>query len=419
MSSLATPRVAEENRSLVPTTQLSGRMLYHVGGTGNGERVDISDLFVDKIHGYGMEVDYVIFSRDQGSAWQKTTWRNRKAYVVGTSGFTGMLGSVVNKLKIMWADLRTLTLALGPDYDIIQVRDRHFITPLLLLASLLTGKKFTVWSSYPYAEARMLDAKEGRARVPWLSYLHGKMGTLLLYRFVMPRADRVFVQSEQMAQDLRAFGVPRYKMTPIPMGVNKSLLDLHAYQQRPKTIAYLGTLIRVRRLDFLIDVLHEVKKSDPEARLLLIGDGEHPEDRKAIEQRITELGLYDSVTITGLLDMQEAQLLTASAALCVSPFYCTPILQSTSPTKMNEYMALGKPVVANSHPEQSAMIKASGAGFCVEWDKTAFADAIVTLLQDPELARNMGRRGKQYVREHRTYEQIAARLAPVYAELLR
>jgi len=95
------------------------------------------------------------------------------------------------------------------------------------------------------------------------------------------------------------------------------------------------------------------------------------------------------------------------ADVCVSPFYPTPVLNSTSPTKLVEYMAMGKAVVANTHPEQKLLIDQSGCGYCVPYDEDAFADAIVKLLRAPEMARAMGERGRRYVIEHRSYGVIA------------
>ena len=95
------------------------------------------------------------------------------------------------------------------------------------------------------------------------------------------------------------------------------------------------------------------------------------------------------------------------ADVCVSPFFPTPVLQSASPTKLVEYLALGKPVVANDHPEQRRVIEESGGGICVPYAETAFASAIVHLLQNPAQAREMGERGRLYVRTHRAYPVIA------------
>ena len=116
--------------------------------------------------------------------------------------------------------------------------------------------------------------------------------------------------------------------------------------------------------------------------------------------------------------MQEAWKFVSKADVCVSPFYPTPILNSTSPTKLIEYMAIGKPVVANDHPEQNLVILESGAGICVPWEENAFADAIVKLLSQPEIAEKMGHKGRHYVEKHRNYKIIANVVENEYFRIL-
>ena len=60
-------------------------------------------------------------------------------------------------------------------------------------------------------------------------------------------------------------------------------------------------------------------------------------------------------------------------------------------------MAMGKPVVVNDHPEQSLIIAESGAGCCVAYDEAEFAEAVVYLLQNRELAVEMGKKGREYM----------------------
>jgi glycosyltransferase involved in cell wall biosynthesis len=107
------------------------------------------------------------------------------------------------------------------------------------------------------------------------------------------------------------------------------------------------------------------------------------------------------------LPQEQALRYVLEADVCVSPFYPTPILNSTSPTKLIEYMAMGKAVVANDHPEQRLVIEQSGAGFCVPYQENAFAEATLRLLRQPELARAMGQRGREYAVRHRAYGIIA------------
>ncbi len=399
--------------------ELSGaRMLYLVGGPGNAERVDVSDLFARRIAATGLEVDYVIFGLHETRAWQEIEWRGAKAWVVGRSKRGGVAGALISKFYELFSDLRTFWKAMFGNYDIIQIRDKFVVGVLCLVAAKLRGRIFTYWISYPFAECRIVDGKEGNSRFPRLSILGGHAAMWLLYKIIMPFADHVFVQSEQMKSDIAEHGIEKSKMTPVPMAVGEELLDIAPSAIEADTILYLGTLIRVRRLETLLEALQIVRQSRPNAKLIFVGEGDSPEDRQFLEARTAELDLDTAVKFTGMLPMSEAHEYVARAAVCVSPFYPIPILLSTSPTKISEYMALGRAVVANAHPEQSLIIADSGAGICVEWSAANFAEAILQLLNDPEAAAEMGRRGREYVRANRTYAVVAPAVAAVYRELL-
>lgn len=81
-------------------------------------------------------------------------------------------------------------------------------------------------------------------------------------------------------------------------------------------------------------------------------------------------------------------------------------------------MAIGIPVVANDHPEQHKIIEESKAGYCVPYDETAFANAIINLLKDGDKLKEMGRKGTVYVKNHRSYKIIADNLENKYYSLL-
>ncbi len=147
--------------------------------------------------------------------------------------------------------------------------------------------------------------------------------------------------------------------------------------------------------------------SIPKARLYIVGRGDDPADETFLKNEVSRLGLQASVIFVGQLPQPQALQYVQEADVCVSPLYPTPILRPSSPTKLVEYMAMGKPVVANDLPEQQRLIEASGAGYCVPFEEKLFAAAVVRLLDDPEAARSMGQRGRRYVLEHRTYAAIA------------
>jgi glycosyltransferase involved in cell wall biosynthesis len=226
-------------------------------------------------------------------------------------------------------------------------------------------------------------------------------------------AEHIFVQSDQMLRDVASQGIAESKMTAVPMGIRAATFavpesaERHVIPQGDRCILYLGTLIRVRRLAFLVRVLALVTKELPAVKLYLVGSGDDPREIQELTDEAARLSVAASLVLVGQVPHAQALRYVAEADVCVSPFFPTPILNSTSPTKLVEYMAMGKAVVANDHPEQRLVIAESGAGLCVAWDETAFAQALLRLLRDPALARNMGERGRAWVLQHRTYDAIA------------
>jgi glycosyltransferase involved in cell wall biosynthesis len=400
-------------------TQRKRRLLYVVGGGGwVAPRVDVAVLFGEHLGRSLFDIDWILFDPDPSPAWRQGTWNGAPACWIGRPAGEDLRAAVWMKFIELAADLRTFWMALRGDYDVIQVRDKFVSALLCLIAARLRGRLYTYWLSYPFPESRVLDAREGRARIPAVSWIGGKLSGWLLYKIIMPRADHVFVQSEQMKRDVAAEGVAPDKMTPVPMGVDEDLLDLPRQSIEPGTVLYLGTLVRVRRLEVLLEAMIEVRRAHSRARLIFVGEGDSPQDRAFLEGEARRLGVADAVEFTGRMPMRDALDRVARAAVCVSPFYPTFVLRSTSPTKLVEYMALGRPVVANDHPEQAEIIASSGAGLCVSWSADQFASAITALLRDPDKAEEIGARGPSYVKENRTYRAISRNLGSVYNQVL-
>ena len=169
-----------------------------------------------------------------------------------------------------------------------------------------------------------------------------------------------------------------------------------------------------------MDTLAIVGSKGLDARLLLVGDGDKPADRQIILDRAAELGLQQHIEITGMLPREAALQRILQADIVLSPFYPTLVLQSTSPTKLVEYLALGIPVVANHHPEQRRVLRATRAGVCVPWRARHFARGVLWLAQRSREERaRMIERGRRWVTDNRTYAHIADDLERKYQELLQ
>jgi len=327
----------------------------------------------------------------------------------------------------LWHNLSVLASLDARRYDALQVRDMSLTALFGLMIARLKGLRFFYWLSYPQSEGQIDRARargwRGGMRF-WFPLIQGTVGRWILYGLVLPRADHVFVQSRQMQLDLAREGVPMEKMTPVPMGVDveaaghaqlPAMMDARLANRR--VLAYLGTLDRVRKIEILLHMLAIVARDEPNVLLILVGDTEDATHRAWLKSEAERLGVADHVLWTGWLASSDAWAYVRQAEIGLSPFPRSFLLDSASPTKAVEYMALGLPVVVNDNPDQAQVVAESGGGLCVPLEPQAFADAVMSLLQSPELRRVMGEHGRDYVRRVRCYDTIAEAVARVYRGL--
>ena len=383
-------------------------------------RVDVATLFGKELPTLGYSIDWILQSDAQCSSSYTTKWSDCDVWVGKTDLGTSRLSRLKKHFFELLNDMKMFKLISLKDYDFIQVKDKFLSALPAIIAAKKTRAKFIFWLSYPFPEASIYESQTGVARYPLLYLIRGYFLKFLLYKIILPNAHHIFAQSAQMKKDIIAWGIPAEKITPVPMGVELKKIPFNSISnttREEKRVLYLGTLKKVRKIDFLIRVFAKVLQDVPDAKLYLVGGGEYPGDEQMIKDEIDRLEVKDSVNMTGFLPMDEAWEYVKKANVCVSPFYPTFILNSTSPTKLVEYMAIGKAVIANDHPEQKLVIAESNGGICVRYDELEFAEAIILLLNNPDKADKMGKNGRKYVEEHRAYNAIASSVNQVYQEI--
>jgi glycosyltransferase involved in cell wall biosynthesis len=388
------------------------RILVVSSDTFPPTRVDVAVLFGAELAARGHEIDWILQSEEACQHAYVSQWGSGRVWV-GATDLGQSLFSRIRKHALGIAnDWRLFSRLRQGRYDAVEVKDKFLSGIFAVIASRLFRTRFIFWLSYPFPEHYLQRARDGTARYPLLYRIRGLAFKILLYRLLLPAADHIFVQSEQMRADIAAEGIPADRMTAVPMGVRAELCapaepsrDRKLLPADIPAILYLGSLNKVRKLDFLIRAFARVRIAVPGARLYIVGRGDDPTDEEFLRSEAARLELQSSVVFVGQLPQADALGFVREADVCVSPI--PQILRAASPTKLVEYMAMSKAVVANDHPEQKRVIEESGAGYCVPWEEQPFADAIVSLLNHPETAQAMGERGLQYVLEHRTYAAIA------------
>ena len=376
-------------------------------------RVDVSILFGKELVERGHIIEWLLQSDETLHDAYQTEWSGCKVYVGPTDNGTSIGRRLRKNLYDIFHDFKMFRVLQKSKYDFILVKDKFISGLLAIIASKIYKVKFVYWLSFPVPEFYLYELREGTARYPLIYWIRGHFSRILLYRMIMPFSHHIFVQSEQMKRDITMEGISEEKMTSVPMGVSTKEIIFFEYKaeqnrlNKKKIVLYLGTLTKARKMDFLIRVFEKVFRRKKNVQLHLVGGGEDPSDEQILKDEARRLGIEDRVLVTGFVPKQEVWAYVQEADVCVSPYYPTPILNSTSPTKLIEYMAMGKAVVANDHPEQRLVISESKAGICVPYKKNAFAEAILHLLNHPKEAKKMGIRGREYVEKNRDYEQIA------------
>ena len=386
-------------------------------------RPDVAVLFGKEMCRRGHSMQWLAQSEATSYKSYNTKWECCRVRVIGIDAGNGLMAKLRKQWFAMRMEMELIRILLTPRrFDFVQVKDKFVGGFIALLICRLRGMKMTFWLSYPFPESYLNDAKHASLLNSAFYYLKGKLFWFLLYHIIMPFSDHNFVQSEQMKRDVVSNGVDGKAMTVVPMGIDRDKIEMvgiePAPSDEPPTVIFTAVFFKVRRLDFVIRVFDLVRQEIPVARFFMIGAGKDDQDDRLINDEIVRLGLEDAVELPGFVPFDVMLDYVRRADLCLSPYYPSFLLNSTSPTKLIEYMAMGKAVVANDHPEQRLILEESGGGLCVPYDERAFADAIVELLRDPQRCVEMGRKGQAYVLAHRTYDVIADKVEQIYYNVL-
>ncbi|MGB8365421.1 MAG: glycosyltransferase [Rhizomicrobium sp.] len=391
-------------------------------------RVDVVELFCNGLAFAGMTIDWFMISRDNGIGGVFLAEPNQRYFVGGVGGAGWIPVSVRRGWNVLRNRLHAAYRAVFGNYDIVQVRDLPIIGIIYLIAARLSGKKFVFWLSFPMIEMIELNAIIRRHSLHPINVLVriavSRAFRPIFYRIVLANSDHVFVQSARMQEDIAKMGVRHGRITPVPMCVriakfNSASIDPKSDNRAAgkKMLVYVGSMEPVRRVDEMIRVLAILTKSGLDGVLFIVG-GYRRDDYAALLSVAEKEGVSDRLFFTGHLPLAVALAYVRRADVCLSPYPTDFIHGSGTPTKLVEYLAMGRPVIANSHPDQSAVIQASGAGVCVPLTASDFAQAAITLLSNEALASEMSSKGPPWVRANRSYEAMVLTLLEKYKEIL-
>ena len=173
-----------------------------------------------------------------------------------------------------------------------------------------------------------------------------------------------------------------------------------------RTVVYLGVLSAYQGVDHLLEAIPQVVARVPRAYFLVMG---YPDEDRYL-QKARDLGIVDHVCLPGRIDYDQAAQYLALGEVAVGP----KLSETESNGKLYNYMACALPTVAFDTPPSREILGELGI-YAPRGDRAALADAMVSLLQDPEGARQLGLKLRQRVVEQFSWQNTAQQLLHAYA----
>ena len=236
-----------------------------------------------------------------------------------------------------------------------------------------------------------------------------------LERWCYRHADAVAVVTEGLVETLvNDRGVPHERVVLLPNGVD---LDLFSPGPPDAAIAaelspdggplflYAGTIGLAHGADVAIRALEQVHESHPDAHLVFMGGGS---DRARLDALVAD----EKVAGVRFVDPRSSHDVARATRLAVAGIATLkrgPTASSTRLAKMFPPMACGRPLLMSGEGEGAELVAEAGAAIVVPpGDADALADAMITVIDQPARASELGAAGRRLVEARFGWDAIVA-----------
>ena len=299
-------------------------------------------------------------------------------------------------------------------YDLIHVHNMPDILVLSALAPKLLGAKVILDLHDPMPELMMTIFKldEGSWSVRLLRRLE---------KWSIARSNAVVTVSVTFRRVFSSRSCPPEKVAVVMNSPDGEIFPLRApkppaySRRRPFVIMYHGSLVERNGPDLAVEALARLRETLPEAELRIYA--ESTPFRGRVMDKATSMGLQDAVHYLGPRRLEDLVTEIEKCDVGVIPNHKNSFTDINTPTRIFEYLALGKPVIA---PRTSGIQDYFGSDslvFFESGDAQDMARAIEYVFFHPSDVTEIIRRGQGVFREH-SWQEERSRLIGVVSGLL-
>ena len=206
------------------------------------------------------------------------------------------------------------------------------------------------------------------------------------------QADRIFVVSEGIKNQIVEHGVDSSKIIISPNGVNTNIFKKNDSKKLKKELGiedsfvcgFAGSFGHWHGVDTIAQSIKHVVKLIPNVKFLLIGDGEL---RPKIEEIVKNDNTDKNIIITGLIPFKRIPDYLSACDILLTPCKSNDDGSDlfNSPIKLFEYMSMGIPTIASNVGQQGNVLKQGKLGSLIpERDVFALAESIKNVFDNYE-----------------------------------
>ena len=242
--------------------------------------------------------------------------------------------------------------------------------------------------------------------------------------FLYRHSDRIVVVTSAFEDYLvEHWRVPREKISVIENGVETQL-----FAPEPATglrrelgvdgkfvVSYIGTMGMAHGLETIIDAATRFQNTNPGIVFLMVGEG-------ADKDRIVALAQDRGLNNLRFVDQQPREKIPAyicASDVCLVLLKKTDLFKTVIPTKMLEFMSCARPVILGVDGQARAILEEAGGGLAIDPENSdALVNAILCLAANREMARELGRSGREHMVRKFSRQQTAEKYIGVLERLL-